>query len=277
MAGFLVFTERATFSRNVDLLHEEVTRAFNRVVRILHGGWWLILVRIGQTFGSVVFPGLMMCWSPRIESATLRADGAIVALRAGRAVGRAELVRVVSRPVPILHSRLRASEPHISTTVGCHLVRVHLRLTGSLTSNGAHVLAATNCRDHEAATGKQSDRLSHWNSLPCLWKLAPPGTTSCGEAKLIRASARRRGPVELVESAVGVQPADPITTRCSKGLIGHVGCEIRRIGARRTTGSTGKVHRYCSFNPFSVDYQPPFNDAVDGPAVFVVTAFLEMG
>ena len=143
MTGFFIPVEFAD-SVDVGLLHEEVARSFDRVVRVLHGRWWLILVRVGQPFGSVIFPGVMVRWAPRIESASLRADRAIVALWAGRAVGRAELIRVMGRPVPVLHSRLRTSDPHVHAgIVRRHLVRVLLELARSLTSHSPHVLTAT--------------------------------------------------------------------------------------------------------------------------------------
>ena len=125
------------------LLHEEVAWAFDRVVRVLHSRWRLVLVRIGQALRSVVLPCVMVRRSPGVETASLWADRAAIALRASRAVGRAELIRIMSWPVPILDARLRAGDPHVhSGIVRRHLVRILLELIGSLASDGAHVLAA---------------------------------------------------------------------------------------------------------------------------------------
>jgi len=136
------------------LLHKEVARTFDCVVRVLHGCRWLILVRVGQIFGGVVFPGVMMCRTPDIEAVGLWADWAAISLRTCRAVGRAELIRIVSRSVPVLYAWLWARDSHSTVRIRRHLIRVLLELTGGLASNGAHILAAADRCHQEAATHK---------------------------------------------------------------------------------------------------------------------------
>ena len=151
-------------------------------------------------------------------------------------------------------------------------VRPLLGLTGGLTSHSAHVLAASDGDHHEAAAGEQSDRLSHWKSLPCLWKLAQSGINIPRRGKVescillaARSGLGSSSSAEVPRSAEQIA-IQGLRETLLKGLIDHAGCKIRRIGVRRITGLIAKVRRYCSSTPFSVDYHPSLDWLAAGVA-----------